>query len=207
MKGLMTAFNRLGLQHVAAHRGLMNGILQGEWGFRGMILTDSVKSAQYFLPRETLLAGNNMMLGGANSKVTNEIDVINSRGMMQRVVEDLGLNYAYSKRRPLKTLIFYKNNPFVAIVDSTENYPNPPAARITFVPQDSSTYRILSIETGGSKYPIADKVYRFGEEFSLKEHKVAIERSHLAKFEIGDKYIITMRSPINTARPCAGNFP
>ena len=153
-----------------------------------------------------MLAITDLMLGGSNSKVTNEIDVINSRGMMQRVVEDLGLNYAYSKKRPLKTLIFYKNNPFVAIVDSTENYPHPPAARITFVPQDSSTYRILSIETGGSKYPIVDKVYRFGEEFALKEHKVSIERSHLAKFEIGDKYIITMRSPISTAKALRGKL-
>lgn len=153
-----------------------------------------------------MLAITDLMLGGANSKVTNEIDVINSRGMMQRVVEDLGLNYAYSKRRPLKTLIFYKNNPFVAIVDSTENYPNPPVARITFVPQDSSSYRIISIETGGNKYPIVDKVYRFGEEFALKEHKVAIERSHLAKFEIGDKYIITMRSPVNAAKALRGKL-
>ena len=72
LKGLMTAFNRIGVTHVAAHRGLMNGILRGEWGFNGYVLTDSVKSAQYFLPRETLMAGNDMMLGGSNNgKVWN----------------------------------------------------------------------------------------------------------------------------------------
>lgn len=70
LKGLMSAFNRLGCTHVAAHTGLMNGILRGEWGFNGYLITDSVKSAQYFLPRECLLAGNNMMLGGSNNGAT-----------------------------------------------------------------------------------------------------------------------------------------
>ncbi|MDE6590910.1 MAG: hypothetical protein K2K53_11315 [Oscillospiraceae bacterium] len=72
LKGLMSAFNRVGCTHVAAHTGLMNGILRGEWGFNGRLITDSVKSAQYFLPRECLLAGNDMMLGGSNNgKVWN----------------------------------------------------------------------------------------------------------------------------------------
>lgn len=67
LKGLMSAFNRIGCTHVAAHTGLMNGILRGEWGFNGELITDSVKSAQYFLPRECLMAGNDMMLGGSNN--------------------------------------------------------------------------------------------------------------------------------------------
>ena len=64
---LMTAFNRLGCTHVGASKGLMNGILRGEWGFKGYVVTDSVKSAQYFLPSECLVAGNNRMLGGSNN--------------------------------------------------------------------------------------------------------------------------------------------
>ena len=67
LKGLMSAFNRIGCLHVGAHIGLMNGILRGEWGFNGLMITDSVKSAQYFLPRECLMAGNDMMLGGSNN--------------------------------------------------------------------------------------------------------------------------------------------
>ena len=65
--GLMTAFNRVGPLHIAAHKGVMNGILRQEWGFNGYVMTDSVKSAQYFLPRECLVAGNDMMLGGSNN--------------------------------------------------------------------------------------------------------------------------------------------
>jgi len=67
LKGLMSAFNRIGCTHVAADKGLMNGILRGEWGWNGYLITDSVKSAQYFLPRECLMAGNDGMLGGSNN--------------------------------------------------------------------------------------------------------------------------------------------
>ena len=67
LQNMMTAFNRIGLTHCGASQDLMNGIVRGEWGFNGQIITDSVKSAQYFLPSECLMAGNDMMLGGGNS--------------------------------------------------------------------------------------------------------------------------------------------
>ncbi len=67
IKGLMSAFNRIGCLHVGASKNLMNGILRGEWGWKGFMMTDSVKSASYFLPRETAAAGNDQMLGGSNN--------------------------------------------------------------------------------------------------------------------------------------------
>ncbi len=72
ISGLMSAFNRIGCTHVAASKELMNGILRGEWGWRGFMMTDSVKSSSYFLPRECAVAGNDQMLGGSNNaKVWN----------------------------------------------------------------------------------------------------------------------------------------
>lgn len=67
IKGLMSAFNRIGCVHAGADEGLMNGILRGEWGWNGFMMTDSVKSSAYFLPRETAMAGNDQMLGGSNN--------------------------------------------------------------------------------------------------------------------------------------------
>ena len=67
IQGLMSAFNRIGCIHVGASKNLMNNILRGEWGWKGYLMTDSVKSAQYFLPRETAAAGNDLMLGGSNN--------------------------------------------------------------------------------------------------------------------------------------------
>lgn len=66
-KGIMSAFNRIGATQVASDQNLMLGILRGEWGYNGYLITDSVKSTQYFLPREALMAGNDMMLGGSNN--------------------------------------------------------------------------------------------------------------------------------------------
>lgn len=75
LMNLMSAFNRIGLTHCGASQELMNGILRGEWGFNGKLITDSVKSAQYFLPSECLMAGNDQMLGGGNSSEVWEYSV------------------------------------------------------------------------------------------------------------------------------------
>ena len=68
----MSAFNRIGCTHVGASKALMVSILRGEWGWNGFLMTDSVKSAAYFLPRECAVAGNDQMLGASNNgKVWN----------------------------------------------------------------------------------------------------------------------------------------
>ncbi len=67
IKGFMSAFNRIGCTHVGASKDLMLGILRGEWAWNGFLMTDSVKSAAYFLPRENAAAGNDQMLGGSNN--------------------------------------------------------------------------------------------------------------------------------------------
>lgn len=69
---IMTSFNRVGCTHAAASTGLCNGILRGEWGYQGRLISDSVKSAQYFQPTECLLTSHDLMLGAtANGKVWN----------------------------------------------------------------------------------------------------------------------------------------
>lgn len=89
-KGIMSAFNRIGPTHVAADQNLMLGILRGEWGFNGYLITDSVKSTQYFLPREDLMAGNDMMLGGSNNgKVWNmTVETVSTDPVIQKGLRD-----------------------------------------------------------------------------------------------------------------------
>lgn len=41
----MAAMNRIGARWVGAHRGLMTDVLRGEWGFKGMVITDQASSA------------------------------------------------------------------------------------------------------------------------------------------------------------------
>ena len=89
-KGIMSAFNRIGATHVAADQNLMLGILRGEWGYNGYLITDSVKSTQYFLPREDLMAGNDMMLGGSNNgKVWNmTVEAVQTDPVIQKGLRD-----------------------------------------------------------------------------------------------------------------------
>ena len=65
MKSVMTGFNRVGVTFCSAHEGFINGILRGEWGHQGLVITDSVKDRSYMGVAECLLAGTDFMLGGA----------------------------------------------------------------------------------------------------------------------------------------------
>lgn len=57
MMGTMTAFNRIGTTFASAHEGLIDGILRGEWNFKGYIITDLVNPASYMTWKESVAAG------------------------------------------------------------------------------------------------------------------------------------------------------
>ena len=65
MKSVMTGFNRIGTTFSSAHYGFISGICRGEWGFDGLIITDSVKDKSYMRAAECLTAGTDFMLGGS----------------------------------------------------------------------------------------------------------------------------------------------
>lgn len=64
MKSVMTGFNRAGVILTSAHDGLISGICRGEWGFDGLVITDSVKDKNYMIATDCLMAGTDFMLGG-----------------------------------------------------------------------------------------------------------------------------------------------
>lgn len=98
LMNLMTAFNRIGLTHCGASQELMNGILRGEWGYNGRVITDSVKSAQYFLPSECLMAGNDQMLGGGNSSAAwgYSVEVFEEDTALQAQLRESYHRYLYT---------------------------------------------------------------------------------------------------------------
>lgn len=61
-RGVMTTFNRIGCTYSSADMGLVKGLLRGEWGFKGIVVTDMVKSVWYETWEESLLAGTDVML-------------------------------------------------------------------------------------------------------------------------------------------------
>lgn len=98
LMNLMSAFNRIGLTHCGAAQELMNGILRGEWGYNGRLLTDSVKSAQYFRPSECLMAGNDQMLGGGNSSPAWDysVEVFENDPALQNQLREAYHRYLYT---------------------------------------------------------------------------------------------------------------
>lgn len=48
---VMSAFNYIGMEWGGSHSGLLNTVLRGEWGFRGMVLTIRSTSSAANWPR------------------------------------------------------------------------------------------------------------------------------------------------------------
>ena len=62
-QGLMTAFNRIGTTWVGGSYNLISGIVRGEWGFDGFIITDNADTGVF-------MNGGQMIQAGADAKLT-----------------------------------------------------------------------------------------------------------------------------------------
>ena len=60
---IMTAYNKINGQFSATNFDLLNGILRGEWGFDGMVMTDWNNAA---VPKEHPVAGNDLIMPGCH---------------------------------------------------------------------------------------------------------------------------------------------
>ena len=59
--GIMTSYNRIGLQYAATHSELMEEVLRGEWGYQGSIIDDALSQSQYYCSTaDMLMAGTNI---------------------------------------------------------------------------------------------------------------------------------------------------
>lgn len=67
-RGVMTAFNRIGVHTGNTHRGLLFGILRKEWGFTGLMSEDFIMNADFATLKEAVYAGVTMTTAtGENS--------------------------------------------------------------------------------------------------------------------------------------------
>ena len=70
---VMSSFTLIGPHYTGANSDLLNGVLRGEWGFKGMVLTDWYGSYGYQLTMDSVLNGNDLMLGfGTNPRTEIE---------------------------------------------------------------------------------------------------------------------------------------
>ena len=61
-KGVMNAFNRIGTVWCGHHSGLQRGVLRGEWGFEGCIITDNAGLRDYMEIKAGLQAGTDLWM-------------------------------------------------------------------------------------------------------------------------------------------------
>ncbi|MCX4314843.1 MAG: hypothetical protein OSJ83_13455, partial [Clostridia bacterium] len=74
--GIMTSYNRIGLQYAATHKTLMQTVLRGEWGYMGSIIDDALTQTQYYsVGADMLLAGTDIFCldGQRGSQIKNLI--------------------------------------------------------------------------------------------------------------------------------------
>lgn len=65
---IMTAYNRVGSTYSSAHKGLISGVLRGEWGYNKIVITDMLHGGEnYMLPKEAISAGTDMMMSSTNA--------------------------------------------------------------------------------------------------------------------------------------------
>ncbi len=68
--GTMTTFNRVGSTYGSAHVGMMKNILRGEWGFKGIAITDMVNGPVYMNVISALMAGTDTMDSGSDTNMS-----------------------------------------------------------------------------------------------------------------------------------------
>ncbi|WP_199176278.1 glycoside hydrolase family 3 protein [Actinomyces qiguomingii] len=78
---VMSAFNFIGNRYAGANADLLNGVLRDEWGFEGMVLTDWYGSYGYQMTMDSVLNGNDIMLG-MGTQARSEIENLDSPTMV-----------------------------------------------------------------------------------------------------------------------------
>ena len=69
---IMTAYNKINGKFSATNFDLLNGVLRGEWGFDGMVMTDWNNAA---VPKEHPVAGNDLIMPGCHrSKILDGLN-------------------------------------------------------------------------------------------------------------------------------------
>ena len=62
--GFMSSYNRIGATWSGGNKALLTGVLRGEWGFQGAVITDYADHQQYMNADQMLRAGGDLFMDG-----------------------------------------------------------------------------------------------------------------------------------------------
>ncbi len=98
--GTMTSFNRLGCTATPHSDALQNGVLRGEWGFTGYIITDACGSRSYIHSIESIANGTDMFCMSYESRAQEILNAIGKGdGNLHRALRDANKHIYFALSR------------------------------------------------------------------------------------------------------------
>nr|MCR5571402.1 hypothetical protein [Bacteroidales bacterium] len=151
-------------------------------------------------------------------KIDNEVYILKSPSLMQRVVEELGLETRYYRYfvpignghiHILRGLFdvkrgeYYNDNPFALRVENDPLYPDelqPQSIYIKFKNRDSQNLIVKKMTINGKKVREAKGRYAYGEAITVGAHKYYVDMLLPAEMIDGDIYECVRNSSFRTAQ-------
>lgn len=94
--GTMTAYNRIGLRAATLHTEMQENVLRGEWGFKGVIISDAIREPMH--PVESLIGGNDMFCMSYNVDKVKSIrdEIEKGDGYLLNELREANKHYYYA---------------------------------------------------------------------------------------------------------------
>ena len=104
--GTMTSNTRVGFEVNSMSKSLMTGVLRGEWGFKGLAMTDSSAGSHYFLKTvESVEAGTDQFNNDATQADVIRNKIVKDRdGNMYKNLREIAKRYFYVYTHSFNTL-------------------------------------------------------------------------------------------------------
>lgn len=162
-----------------------------------------------------------MDLGG-NKALDDEVFILQSPSMMQKVVEQLGLNTRYyhyvnpftskdfkKDLLSIKQLEYYGDSPFSLALEPDPMYPqsmHPKSVRLEFVHNGDSTYTLNNLTVDGVKKSLDTKILTYGRPILLNGLTLTLSADYKDELKKGDKYVSTWTESFASARSFLGGL-
>lgn len=99
--GIMTSYNRIGLEYAATHKVLMQDVMRGEWAYEGSIIDDALSQSQYYCSTADMLVGgtNIFCLDGNRAKQMKDLITKTDDGNLLKELQDANKRIFYALLR------------------------------------------------------------------------------------------------------------
>ena len=160
--------------------------------------------------------------GGSGSKLDDEVFILKSPSLMQKVVERLGLNTRYyhyvnpftDKKTfddylTIKQEEFYGNCPYSMVLDMDPLYPKamrPSSIRFEFKHVDDNFYDLELFTVNGAIKDFETERMAYGDTIVLSGFDLVLSLDYKHQMVAGDKYVATWTEPFAAARGFLGGM-